>query len=95
MWAGVACGCCLSVGEFKNLVGNIFFVWRGVVTEFDYFKKFQVFDFLKSLALAKSCRKMRFGGKIFFKLWSSHQKVLKPAVPAKSCLTNYSRQISF
>ncbi len=84
-----------SVGEFKNLVGNIFFVWRGVVTEFDYFKKFQVFDFLKSLALAKSCRKMRFGGKIFFKLWSSHQKVLKPAVPAKSCLTNYSRQISF
>ena len=66
MWAGVACGCCLSVGEFKNLVGNIFFVWRGVVTEFDYFKKFQVFDFLKSLALAKSCRKMRFGGKIFF-----------------------------
>jgi hypothetical protein len=52
----------------KIWLGNIFFVWRGVVTEFDYFKKFQVFDFLKSLALAKSCHKMRSGGKIFFKL---------------------------
>jgi len=86
----------LSVcGRVQKFGQKYFFVWRGVVTEFDYFKKFQVFDFLKSLALAKSCRKMRFGGKIFFKLWSSHQKVLKPAVPAKSCLTNYSRQISF
>jgi hypothetical protein len=39
MWAGVACGCGLSVGEFKNLVAKLYF-WRGVVLEFYYFKKF-------------------------------------------------------
>jgi hypothetical protein len=29
---------------YKNLVPKLFF-WRGVVPEFDYFKKFQVSDF--------------------------------------------------
>jgi hypothetical protein len=29
---------------YENLAPKIFF-WRGVVPDFDYFKKFQVFDF--------------------------------------------------
>jgi hypothetical protein len=32
------------VGGYKNLVPKLFFR-RGVYPEFDYFKKFQVFDF--------------------------------------------------
>ena len=38
------------VGGYKHLVVKLFF-WQGVVPEFDYFKKFQVFDFLKSMRL--------------------------------------------
>ena len=56
------CDCCGRLQKFGSEI--IFQVGR--YPEFDYFKKFQVFDFLKSLALAKSChKKMRSGGKIF------------------------------
>ncbi len=58
------CGCCGRVQKFGSEI--IFQV--GSYPEFDYFKKFQVVDFLKSLALAKSCHKMRSGGKFFFNL---------------------------
>jgi hypothetical protein len=54
------CDCC---GRVQKLGSEIIFQ-TGSYPEFDYFKKFQVFDFLKSLALAKSCHKMRSGGKI-------------------------------
>jgi hypothetical protein len=63
------CECCGRIQKF----GSEFFFQAGSYLEFVYFKKFQVFDFLKSLALAKSCHKMRSGGKIF----------LKSAVPAR------------
>jgi hypothetical protein len=32
------------VGGYKNMVLKLIF-WQGIVPEFDYFKKFQVFDF--------------------------------------------------
>ncbi len=53
------------VGGYKIWFRN-YFSGRGVIPEFDYFKKFQVFDFLISQAPAISCHKMRSGGKIFF-----------------------------
>jgi hypothetical protein len=56
------CDCCGRVQKF----GSEIIFQAGSYPEFDNFKKFQVFDFLKSLALAKSChKKMRSGGKIF------------------------------
>ena len=58
------CDCCGRV-SYKKLVSKLFFR-RGVIQNLIILKKFQVFDFLKSLALAKSCHKMRSGGKIFF-----------------------------
>jgi hypothetical protein len=66
------------VGGYKNLVPKLFFRW-GVIQNLIilYFKKFQVFDFLKSLAFAKSCHKLRSDGKIFFKSVCSRQKFLK------------------
>jgi hypothetical protein len=64
------------VGGYKNLVPKLFFR-RGVIPEFDYFKKFQVFDFLKSLAPAKSCHKRDLVGRFFFKSVCSRQKILK------------------
>ncbi len=54
------------VGGYKFGSEIIFQV--GSYLEFDYFKKVQVFDFFKSLALAKSCHKMRSGGNFFFNL---------------------------
>ena len=43
------CDCCGRVQKF----GSEIIFQAGSYPEFDYFKKFQVFDFLKSLALAK------------------------------------------
>ena len=43
LWKGSGGGGGSGVGDVDKR--GIFFVWRGVVTEFDYFKKFQVFDF--------------------------------------------------
>ena len=49
------------VGGYKNLVPKLFFRW-GVI------QNLNSFYFLKSLALAESCHKMRSGGKFFFNL---------------------------
>ncbi len=77
MWAGYLLLMAVTVvGEGQKFGSEIIFQ-AGSYPEFDYFKKFQVFDFLKSLALAKSCHKMRSGGKIFFKSVCSRQKILK------------------
>jgi hypothetical protein len=90
-WAGVVCGCDLSVEEFQNYLSG-----RSVL-EFDYFKKFQVLIF-KIPSSCQSCPEMRFGGKKFLKLWlfppedfktcCSHQKVDCDITPIKSIFEN-------
>ena len=45
MWAGVAYGCCLSVGEFKKVARKYFCSGGELLQNLNYFKKFQVFDF--------------------------------------------------
>jgi hypothetical protein len=68
------CDCCGRVQKF----GSEIIFQAGSYPEFDYFKKFQVFDFLKSLALAKSCRSQNeIWREDFFKSVCSCQKILK------------------
>ncbi len=61
-------GCCLWLCSFCGSVlkfGSKIFVWRGVFPEFDYFKKFQVFQFLNPWHQPKVVTKWDLAGRKF------------------------------
>jgi hypothetical protein len=64
MWVGVACGCGMSVGEFKNLV--LKYYSDGEMFLNLIILKVSGFDFLRSLApIHQNHHKMRYGRKKF------------------------------